>query len=248
MMASNFKKFLLSNGLILALTMLILLFYFPVGGAIDLYLIQPFMDASGNFIYRDNWYLVHLNHKLFKNILIAVYVTFLVLWLGSFKIQRLKAKRWLYGYMFWMCIVSTAVIGLLKSNSAHACPWNMVEPTSVGYIWNFTATHGHCFPGGHASTGFALLTGFFVYRLTQPKLAYLFLVLGLVIGFILGWGQMMRGAHFLSHNLWTGWIIFAFNLVVYSCFYPKFKAQAESYLNPYTSDSLDAIIPIAQSD
>ena len=248
MMASNFKKFLYSNGLIIALTMLILLFCFPVGGAIDLHLIQPFMDASGNFIYRDNWYLVHWNHTVFKNILIAVYLSFLGLWLGSFKIQRLKVKRWLYGYMFLMSMLSTALVGILKSNAAHACPWNMVEPTSVGYIWNFTATHGHCFPGGHASTGFALLTGFFVYRLAQPKLAYLFLGLGLVMGFILGWGQMMRGAHFLSHNLWSGWIIFAFNFVVYSCFYAKFKTQTQASLSPNNTESLDLITPIAQSD
>ncbi|OTG66768.1 phosphatase PAP2 family protein [Acinetobacter silvestris] len=228
MLTSNFKKFFLSNVLALAFTMLILIFYFPVGGAIDMHLIQPFIDASGSFPYRDNWYLVHINHKIFKNILIAVYLAFLILWLASFKIQRLKTKRWLYGYMFFVCILSTSVIGILKSQSAHACPWEMTQPTTLGYIWNFSATNGHCFPGGHASTGFALLTGFFVYRLVQPKLAYAFLGLGLVIGFILGWGQMMRGAHFLSHNLWTGWIIFAFNLLLYCCFYKKFKENAQN--------------------
>ncbi|OTG81032.1 phosphatase PAP2 family protein [Acinetobacter sp. ANC 4648] len=237
MLASDFKKFFLSNGLVLVLTLLMLIFYFPVGGAIDMHLIQPFIDASGNFLYRDNWYLVHLNHKIFKNILIAVYVVFLVLWLASFKVERLKAKRWLYGYMFWVCMLSTTVIGVLKAHSAHACPWNMIQPTALGYVWNFSATEGHCFPGGHASTGFALLTGFFVYRLVQPKLAYAFLALGLVIGFILGWGQMMRGAHFLSHNLWTGWIVFAFNLLVYCCFYSKFEDNAHKLVSSKSSSS-----------
>ena len=248
MMASDFKKFLYSNGLILALTMLILLFYFPVGGAIDLHLIQPFMDASGNFIYRDNWYLVQINHTLFKNMLSAVYLSFLALWFGSFKLPRLKAKRWQYGYMFWMSMLSLGIIGILKSTSTHACPWYMVEQTPMGYIWNFAATHGHCFPGGHASVGFALLTGFFAYRLTQPKLAYLFLVLGLVIGFILGWGQMMRGAHFLSHNLWTGWITFAVNLVGYSCCYRKFKQPAQYDVTSNSRDVLGIGIPIPKSD
>ncbi|RIJ78125.1 hypothetical protein D1871_03980, partial [Nakamurella silvestris] len=77
----------------------------------------------------------------------------------------------------------------------------------------------------HASTGFSLLTGFFVFRKSNPKIAYFFLCLGLVLGFITGWGQMMRGAHFLSHNLWTGWIIYTFNLLVYRIFYNKFIAS-----------------------
>lgn len=97
----------------------------------------------------------------------------------------------------------------------------MTEQTVSGYIWNFSASNGHCFPGGHASTGFSLLSGFFVFRKSHTKLAYFFLFIGLVLGFIMGWGQMMRGAHFLSHNLWTAWVIFAFNLVLYRMFYKK---------------------------
>lgn len=44
-------------------------------------------------------------------------------------------------------MIGSGVVGLLKSQSAHACPWNMVHPNSLGgYIWDFTAKHGHCFP------------------------------------------------------------------------------------------------------
>ncbi|WP_286433092.1 phosphatase PAP2 family protein [Acinetobacter sp. 256-1] len=205
----------------------ILLCYFPVGGAIDQNLIRPWMDQFGHFTYRDNYYLVHWNHKHLKNILILVYLSFLFLWLASFKVEKLKPSRWQYGYMFWVSILCTGVVGLLKSQSQHACPWNMTQATPTGFIWDLTATHGHCFPGGHASTGFALMTGFFVYRLSSKKCAYLFLFFGLTLGFIMGWGQMMRGAHFLSHNLWTAWIIFSLNAVLYAIFYKKFQKHAQ---------------------
>lgn len=224
MLLSKFKKLALTYIFISLITFAILWFFFPVGGAIDQYLIHPWMDQSGHFLYRDNYYLVQWNHKYLKYLLIIVYVSFLFLWLASFKLEKLKPSRWLYGYMFWVSLFSMAVIGLLKSQSRHACPWNMIQTTSSGFIWDFSATQGHCFPGGHACSGFALMTGYFVYRLASARRAYIFLGLGLILGFVMGWGQMMRGAHFLSHNLWTAWVIFAINAFLYLIFYKKFKA------------------------
>ena len=230
-MPFDFKKFMLRISAILIFSLAILIYVFPIYGKIDLALIQPWIDQFGHFTERNNWYLVHLNHKVFKQLLIAVYLSFLVLWLASFKLEKLRPQRWLYGYMFVVSILSTALIGILKSQSAHACPWDMTEQTATGFIWNFTATHGHCFPGGHASTGFALITGFFVFRLVQPKRAWFYLTAGLLLGFMMGWGQMMRGAHFLSHNLWTGWIILWFNTALYAYFYKFFEQQKQSTLS-----------------
>ncbi|WP_196082936.1 phosphatase PAP2 family protein [Acinetobacter sp. Res13-Abat-PEC06-P4-01] len=203
------------------------MFVFPIGGTIDMQLIHPWIDSTGNFPLKNNWFLVEINHKLLKNLVIVFYVTVLVTWILSFKLENLKTYRWQLGYLFWVSVLSTVVIGLLKSHSAHACPWSMTESTALGYVWDFSATKGHCFPGGHASTGFSLVTGFFVFRKSNPKIAYFFLCLGLILGFITGWGQMMRGAHFLSHNLWTGWIIYTFNLIVYRIFSNKFKTAIQ---------------------
>ena len=222
MQNSESNKFFIKNSLLLGILFLILWFVFPVGGAIDMHLIQPWIDSTGHFPLKNNWYLVEINHKIIKNIIIGFYVCVLIAWIASFKSEKLKAYRWQLGYLFWVSILSTAVVGLLKAHSAHACPWSMTEQTVSGYIWDFSASKGHCFPGGHASSGFSLLSGFFVFRKSYPKIAYLFLSLGLILGFIMGWGQMMRGAHFLSHNLWTGWVVFAFNLIIYRIFYKRF--------------------------
>ena len=69
-----------------------------------------------------------------------------------------------------------------------------------------SATAGHCFPGGHASSGFAVLAGYFIYRVTQPKRAYFFLIAACILGMGMGWAQMMRGVHFFSHSLCIGWV------------------------------------------
>lgn len=225
----SFPKHLLqSDAMILLCSFGILSFVIPIGGSIDQLLIQPWINQAGQFYLNDNWYLTDWNHEIFKYILIVVYLCFLLLWLFSFFITKLKSQRFLYGYMFLISALSTALIGLIKSQSSHACPIKMLENTPNGLIWDFSSTNGHCFPGGHASTGFALITGFFVYRLSQHRRALTFLYAGLIIGFILGWGQMMRGEHFLSHNLWTAWIIYALNSTVYALIAYKFPQR----LNP----------------
>lgn len=224
----SFPKLLLQrDALILICSFGILSFFIPIGGRIDQLLMQPWINSMGQFYLNDNWYLNYWNHDIFKYILIFVYAIFLFLWIFSFFIPKLKSQRFLYAYMFLMSGISTALIGFMKSQSSHACPINMLQDSSRGLIWDFSSTNGHCFPGGHASTGFALMTGFFVFRLSRHKYASMFLMVGLGTGFILGWGQMMRGQHFLSHNLWSAWIIYAANSAVFALVAYKFPERLQ---------------------
>ena len=65
------------------------------------------------------------------------------------------------------------------------------------------------------------MTGFFAFRKAAPKRAYFYLGAGLILGFAMGWAQMMRGAHFLSHNLWTAWVVWCCNVALYPLFYKR---------------------------
>ena len=67
------------------------------------------------------------------------------------------------------------------------------------------------------------MAGYFVYRMSNPKRAYFFLIAAVILGLAMGWAQMMRGAHFLSHNLWTGWIIWCLNVIGYALFSHKLE-------------------------
>ncbi len=216
-------RFLIILSMMLLITAVLLPFFVPVAGALDMQLIQPWYDATGHFFLRDNWYLETLNHEIVKKIIIAALIGFLGLWLASFKWSQFRANRLSYGYLFWVAILSSSVVGLWKSQSDHACPWNMLHSQGGGYVWDLHMLAGHCFPGGHASTGFALITGYFAFRLNQPKRAYFYLFAGLILGMGMGWAQMMRGAHFLSHNLWTLWVVLAVNTVCYFMFYRRFQ-------------------------
>jgi membrane-associated PAP2 superfamily phosphatase len=137
-------------------------------------------------------------------------------------------------WVFVAMLIATTAISILKHMSNHACPWSLsiyggnqpllalFETLPIG------AAAGHCFPGGHASGGFALMAFYFGFKDTSAnianiKLANLGLLIGLLLGFAMGWAQMMRGAHFMSHNLWTAWIVWMLLLVQYLLWKPAIK-------------------------
>lgn len=59
--------------------------------------------------------------------------------------------------------------------------------------------HGQCFPAGHPVTGFALMILFFA--LTKKSHKFIGLFAAIVLGWVLGFYQMAKGAHFFGHNL-----------------------------------------------
>lgn len=65
---------------------------------------------------------------------------------------------------------------------------------------------GHCFPAGHASVALWLPSLAIWWLPGRRKTAATVFALGLLPGLLLGWVQQMRGAHFLSHTLWSVWI------------------------------------------
>ena len=64
------------------------------------------------------------------------------------------------------------------------------------------------FPSGHASMGFFLLAGYFVWRGRRPLLARVSLAAGLVMGGAIGWARIVQGGHFLSDVIWAGALVY----------------------------------------
>lgn len=65
---------------------------------------------------------------------------------------------------------------------------------------------GHCFPSGHAVAAFAFFGVYFFWRARRPALARLALAGVFALGIAFGWAQWVRGAHFVSHTLWSAWL------------------------------------------
>lgn len=109
-------------------------------------------------------------------------------------------------------LAATAAVSLLKAVNPASCPWDLAafggvaQPVSHWAWWMApVGAGGHCFPAGHASAGFAFVSGFFAFRGHAPAQARRWLAAALGAGLLLGLAQQWRGAHFMSHTLWSGW-------------------------------------------
>jgi membrane-associated PAP2 superfamily phosphatase len=164
----------------------------------------------------------------------------LVTWLALSVWWPLGAMRRLQPRERVQLVATTLLAGLavavLKSFSTTSCPWDLAafggEARHVSH-WLRVADggSGHCFPAGHASSGFSFVGGYFVWRRVSVVRARTWLSLALLAGFVLGGAQQMRGAHFMSHTLWTAWICWTLAFAVDAALH-RWSAGAISAMPP----------------
>ncbi|PPD52404.1 MAG: hypothetical protein CTY10_09460 [Methylotenera sp.] len=199
----------------LLLNMLGLIFIYPKTG-LDQRLIAPYFDVvNQQFSLKNTWLLKTVLHTGLKYGLIFVALSALLVGvIGSLYIPLKPYQQRLF-WVFALMLVSTSAVSLLKHHSMHGCPNDLMQYGGhLPSLQLFDAqpvgvAMGKCFPGGHASGGFALMAFYFAFRDVKPKFARSMLMLSLTLGFVMGWSQMMRGEHFLSHNLWSAWVVWA---------------------------------------
>lgn len=177
---------------------------------LDLLLAQPWANSQG-FPLRDNWWLANVLHEGARR---AAWLPALWLLAGIWKptgvLRRLSRSQ----RVQWAgtTLLSLAAIALLKYVSHTSCPWDLVEfggHASWVSHWAWGVRDGgpgRCFPAGHASAAFAFVSGYFALRAVSPAQARAWLIGALLAGLVLGGAQQLRGAHFMSHTLWTGWV------------------------------------------
>jgi len=109
------------------------------------------------------------------------------------------------------------MVGGLKKYTNMPCPKNEVHYGGTMIrtaVWeSYKEPYSNkpsirCYPAGHASGGFALLSLFFLFKAKRNKI--LALTVALSIGWSMGIYKMLIGDHFLSHNIITmilAWLI-----------------------------------------
>lgn len=103
-------------------------------------------------------------------------------------------------------------VPLLKRFSGTSCPWDLAPfGGSVPYVGHWAlgvadGGPGHCFPSGHGVAAWAFAGVVLLWRPWSPRLARGLALAVLLAGVAFGWAQTVRGAHFVSHSLWTAWL------------------------------------------
>lgn len=188
---------------------LILLLAWDAGG-LDLALARLAGGGQG-FPLRDHWAFTTLLHQWPRPLALlgGLWLMAGVWWPTGVQRQLSRGAR-----LQWLgsALLGLALVNLLKHSSQTSCPWDLAAFGGVAdhlshWAWGQRdGGSGHCFPAGHASAGFAFLGGYFVLRPASGRRAALCLAAALSAGMVLGLAQQLRGAHFMSHTLWTGWL------------------------------------------
>ena len=141
-----------------------------------------------------------------------------------YMLGSIKKRKWRRNFaavltVLLCTIIVPTVVGSLKKMTNVYCP-NQLAIYEAFYPYakvfekypdNFQPQHkGRCFPGGHVTGAFSLMSLVFVFRRRRQQ--YVALGGAIAFGMITGTYQMLRGEHFFLHNL-TSFFIAAIFIV-----------------------------------
>lgn len=171
--------------------------------------VSGWFGGAGGFVWRDAWLTSTLLHDGGRIAAWALLVFMAVdalhpLWPGPSRAER---RRWL-----GVTVACLLLVPALKRASRTSCPWDLTPFGGIAaYVphWRFGVVDGgpgHCFPSGHAVAAFAFFSGYFLWRDYRSNAARRGLAAVCLAGGAFGAVQVVRGAHFVSHVLWSAWI------------------------------------------
>ena len=160
----------------------------------------------GGFPLRNDYFWTGA-HALTRNISTVLWVLLLAVTARQARLQGLTELVSAGTFVLIASAVALGVNGLLKTHSAHSCPWNL---TAFGGTADFfhlldpVPLHpgsGGCLPSGHAAVGFMWWPVVYACARWRPSLTSLAFTLVMAFGIFCGYVQIVRGAHFVSHVL-----------------------------------------------
>jgi membrane-associated PAP2 superfamily phosphatase len=182
-----------------------------------------FSAATGHFIGAGpgEWWARDLLHTAGGGLIRILGGVALLSWALTFRIRRLRRWRRPLGFVVLCAALGAGAVGLLKQTTNVDCPWSLAEfGGQRPYVHLFAKRPvelplARCFPGGHSSSGFALFALYFLWLGRSRRAARSALALALLVGGVFAFGQEARGAHFLSHDLWSAAVVWLVCLGVY---------------------------------
>jgi membrane-associated PAP2 superfamily phosphatase len=181
-----------------------------------------FDAASAHWIGAHSWVINELLHTAGRWAIRAMVALVLAFWVATFVRRDWRTLRRPAAFLTIAMLLSMGVVGLLKTVTNVDCPWDLVPfGGRFPYVELFAdrpdaLRAGRCFPAAHASSGYALLALYFVFRERHARLAKLGLGVGLLAGLTFGLAQQARGAHFVSHDLWSAFLVWTTTLSIYA--------------------------------
>lgn len=199
------------NILITAIVLIVAVLFFGLSPA-DIWVQKHFYNLATHqwILDTNNTVLKFVFYDGIKRLLIVIAVLFLFVLILGWKKQWMRAYRRGLIIVVLSSIAVPLVVGSLKAVSNMPCPksldiFNGTYPHTC--VWEKYATKDchlekqKCWPAGHASGGFALLSLIFLFHSQKNKIIAGSIAMG--IGWSMGSYKMLIGDHFLSHTTIT---------------------------------------------
>ncbi len=219
-------------------------FVYPLALLIALSMLINFLDIDkilADYLYglqgnswalKDSWITEQVLHKGGRAVSILLALVVLGLLVASYCLNDWHQHRKPLTYLFVAVSGSSLLVSFVKSLLAVSCPW---EFQRYGGSLNYHTVYEQlslrngegCFPAGHASAGYAWIALYFFWINYSSNLRWAGLVFPLVAGIAFGFAQQVRGAHFISHDVWTLATCWFYSLALYLL---MFKRVAENKL------------------
>jgi membrane-associated PAP2 superfamily phosphatase len=159
--------------------------------------------------YQATWLTQDILHDDAHDVIVLIFIAMLLFFLATVFLAKLKHYRRTSGFILLSSLSSVILVGILKDTTHMYTPWDLQQ--FGGLYPNIRLFDpvmenlpvGHAFPAGHASGGYALLSFYFAARMHQYRYRIHILYAALAAGRLLGIDQQLRGAHMISHDLFT---------------------------------------------
>lgn len=163
---------------------------------------------GGRWALRDHWLTNELLHTGGKRLSLLIALLCLAGLVGSFVKKSLIRYRPIFIYLCVSAIGASALVSFIKHGLAVSCPWEFAPyGGELAYVsvWQqlWLRTGEGCFPAAHATAGYAWVCVYFAGRALGATWAKKALLGAVFFGLLLGGAQQLRGAHFISHDLWS---------------------------------------------
>ena len=194
---------------------------------LDLVLATPYYDPVNHaFPWRFAWVSKYLVHRYLKYVLLVGGVG---VWIVALRMRMrpptggfLASHRRRWWCVAWSFVAVPVVIAVLRRLSPMHCPWEIVDFGGYAPYFDLLSAApagvrpGHCFPAAFVASGSWLLSFALLWYPERKVRSVAVGLAALLLAFAMGWVQQMRGAHFLSHTLWSLWVSWAVVLGVHA--------------------------------
>jgi membrane-associated PAP2 superfamily phosphatase len=169
--------------------------------------------GAGRWLGRGSWWADDLIHRGGRDLFIGIAVVLgAVVAVGSVW-GRWRPWRRGAAFLLMSMALGWGLVGGLKQVTNVDCPVDLRGfggDRPYARVWDPRPAglpRGRCFPGSHAASGFTLFAFYFLLRERRPRRARALLLLAVLVGGVFAFAQEARGAHFLSHDVTSAFLV-----------------------------------------